>query len=141
MSKSVRFEDTQTVSYPYWPLRLIRGDCGHVLGTVLPGRPDPALGAEYECDTCKRKVASVLKAREIVAFSRTGDYSHTTLRDLSASRTGAWMTFCCYRIAPASPTGCLLHLSCEAGPEETVILEEAGVMSIPGPSRGQMAML
>jgi hypothetical protein len=95
------------------------------------------VGAEIDCASCDRNGAAV---QEILAFVKTPEYSHTTLRDLTASKTGEWMSFCVYRIDRSSPTQCSLALSVEATPETERALRDAGVRFVPGPSRGAMAM-
>jgi hypothetical protein len=96
------------------------------------------VGAPADCDKCDQN----LKAIEmVIAFTKTPEFSHITLRDMTASKTGEWMQFCAYRVDRSSPTQCNLAMGVEATPETERALREAGVGFLPGPSRGRMAMV
>lgn len=128
------------------PYTIARYACGH--GVAMQYRdtrgnrhsPDNWLiqaGENADCANCDRNTEAVQK---IIAFARTPEYSHTTLRDMTASKTGEWMYFCAYRVDPKSPTQCCLEASVEATPETERALRDAGINFVLGPSRGSMAM-
>jgi hypothetical protein len=105
--------------------RLARLECGHV---VDPDSPlfDRVGVKSYDmrtstynlitigCEQCKKNEENITRLDE---FLKTGELSHVTRRDLTASGTGAWMSFCVYRRDPSSPTGCRLEMSIECTPE------------------------
>lgn len=131
----------------HWPYTIATYACGHGVEMIYRDergdRHNPAnwvlqVGAEADCERCDQNREAV---EHIIAFCKTPEFSHVTLRDMTASKTGEWMTFCVYRIDRTSPTQCCLEMSVEATPETERALREAGIRFVPGPSRGSMAML
>jgi hypothetical protein len=129
------------------PYTIARYACGH--GVEMKYRDERSnchspenwliqSGAVVDCFKCDQNREAV---QRIIAFAQTPEYSHTTLRDLTASKTGEWMAFCTYRVDRTSPTQCRLEMSVEATPETERALVEAGIRFVPGPSRGSMARL
>lgn len=96
------------------------------------------VGADADCVKCDQNRERVAR---IIEFCKTPEFSHVTHRDMTASKTGEWMSFCVYRIDRSSPTQCCLEMSVEANPETERALREAGIKFVPGPSRGSIAML
>ncbi len=142
--KSIYKGFSRPINIPY---AIAQFACGHGVEMIYRDKgadrhsPDNwvlQVGADADCARCDENREAVLR---IIAFAATDEYSHTTLRDLTASKTGEWMSFCVYRIDRSSPTQCNLAMSVEATPETERALRDAGIKFVPGPSRGSMAML
>ena len=134
---------TNTMRMPY---TIAKFACGHGVSMTYRDKmgdlhaPDNWLlqvGDEANCARCDENSDIV---QHIIAFTKTPDYSHITLRDMTANKTGEWMSFCVYRIDRTSPTQCCLEMSVKANPVTEKALRDAGINFIPGPSRGRMAM-
>lgn len=109
--------------------RDVRGDRHAADNWLLqPGMP-------AACEKCDQNAALVAR---IIAFAQTPEFSHLTLRDMTASQTGEWMYFCAYRIDRSSPTQCCLEMSVEKTPATEGALRVAGISFVRGPSRGAM---
>lgn len=112
------------------PYSYILLDCGHSLSGEL------AIGESIECTRCDEQEKTVA---EIIAFSKTPEFSHLVVRDLTASKTGEWMSFLAYRRDPTSPTQCHLALGVEANERTEKALHDAGLIAHLGPTRGAIA--
>src|SRR5215475_7743809 len=141
--KSIYKGFTNTARMPY---TIAKFECGHSVEMVYinknanlhaPENWAMHVGAETECADCDRNFATIQK---IMAFAKTPEYSHTTLRDMTASKTREWMYFCVYRRDAKSPTQCQLEMSVEQTPETERALRDAGIRFILGPSPGEMAI-
>lgn len=128
------------------PYTLVYYQCGHAVEMefrdVCGDRHSPENwlvkeGDPADCAKCDRNSEAI---KAILAFVKTPEYSHTTLRDVTASMTGKWMSFYVYQHDPSSPTQCRLALSVEARPDTEQALREAGITFVHGPSRGRLAM-
>lgn len=129
------------------PYTIARYACGHGSEMVYRdkggNRHSPEnwlvqVGESVECDKCDSNRKTV---EAIIAFARTPEFSHITLRDMTASKTGDWMYFCAYRVDSTSPTQCNLAMQVEASPDTERALRAAGINFLPGPSRGRLAMV
>jgi hypothetical protein len=103
----------------------------------LPNATCPWCDVEYK--ECGGKHSDDAAIEDMIALRDSGEFSHLTLRDLTAAKTGKWMAFCCYRKDPESPTQCRLEVSCSETPHTTRRLEMLKFRAIAGPSRGQKA--
>src|SRR5262245_38623375 len=118
--KSIYKGFSKPINIPY---TIVQFACGHSVEMIYRDQrsnrhsPDNWLmqaGEEINCAKCDENSKAI---QQIITFAKTPEYSHTTLRDLTASKTGEWMAFCVYRIDHSSPTQCNLAMSVEATPE------------------------
>jgi hypothetical protein len=99
---------------------------------------DGDVPAEIECERCGDLAPVLERIREFVA---SPEYSHATIRSTAANRCRAWESYFFYRRDPSSPTQCVLEFGAPACDEIKALLSDLRTRAVPGPSRGEMALL
>lgn len=96
------------------------------------------VGEMIECESCGNLESNFQQVRN---FMTSPEFSHVTRRSTAANRCRAWEHFCFYRRDKTSPTQCQLAFMAPACDEIDALIRELGSRAVPGPSRGEMAML
>ena len=129
-----RTERHEGTSWPYEEYTIRVLECGHAADDSGEDAPTSGL---VPCKRCGWDAAAL---GQILMAKADGRLSHVTLRDMTASKTGEWMSYCAYERNPESPTGVTLIATCSETKFTTEALRAAGIIAIPGPSRGRFAM-